>query len=323
MGFPAAGHSTPREHRRSGLFEYATAQRPRGVIVPGRLWRVDPGARGWMISPVLKRSSNCAWTFARNSRAVPASYSASLLRLRRGERIRRPLQLGELLDGIEDVFVPKRDGTARRRDLVEDVQGQARVSAARLPLCGGIPRLRAHTLEFEFIPRLLGELIQELLGHAAVPLAHGVPEIELSIMVSEPLDERRFLQSFQVIFGGEITENFLSPGFEGMNGSLQRCKGRTAFRKLDRAVLTGPVKDILKQVPMDGAVVRGIEVSLQGTGAQLLGALTRGFVFEGAQCRGVGQTRFIFEDVRVQAKNRRPTRPSTGLKRVRGGVDAR
>ena len=29
-------------------------------------------------------------------------------------------------------------------------------------------------------------------------------------MVSEPLDERRLLQAFQVILGGEITQNLLS-----------------------------------------------------------------------------------------------------------------
>ena len=86
-------------------------------------------------------------------------------------------------------------------------------------------------------------------------------------MVSEPLDERRLLQSLQVILGGEITENLLSPGFERMGGSFQRRKGRTAFRKLHRAVLTGPLIDILKQVSMDGAVVRGIEAAGDGRGA--------------------------------------------------------
>ena len=86
-------------------------------------------------------------------------------------------------------------------------------------------------------------------------------------MVSEPLDERRLLQSLEVILGREITQNLLAPGFERMGGGLQRRKGRTAFRKLHRAVLAGPVIDILKQVPMDGAVVSGIEAPLQGSGA--------------------------------------------------------
>ncbi len=86
-------------------------------------------------------------------------------------------------------------------------------------------------------------------------------------MVSEPLDERRLLQPFQVILGREITQNLLPPGFKCMGGSLERCKGRTPFRELHRAVLAGPVIHILKQVPMDGTVVGGIEATLQGSGA--------------------------------------------------------
>src|SRR5208283_1824208 len=115
----------------------------------------------------------------------------------------------------------------------------------------------------EFVPCLLGELIQELLGRPAVALAHGVPEIKFTVMVSEPLDERRLLQPFQVILASEITQNFLSPSFEGMGRGLQRCKGRAAFGELHRAVLAGPVIHILEQMPMDGTVVGSIEATLK------------------------------------------------------------
>ena len=113
-------------------------------------------------------------------------------------------------------------------------------------------------------------------------------------MVGEALDERRFLQSLQVIFRSEITENFLSPGLERMGGSLQRRKGRAAFRELHRAVFPGPLIHILKQVSMDGTEVVGVEAARAGVAAQLLGALTRRFVLEGAQRLGVGQARLCF-----------------------------
>ena len=195
--------------------------------------------------------------------------------------------------------------------------------AARLALCGGVPGLRADPLELQFISRLLRELKQELLGGAAVALSHRVPKIKLPVVVSEALDERRFLQSLQVIFGGEVTENFLSPALERVGGSFQRGKGRAAFRELHRAVFSGPLVHVLKQVAMDGAIVGGVETALQGMGAQLLGALTRRFVLEGAQRSGMGETDFVFEDGRVRPKVGVPLVHPTNFKRVRGGAYAR
>ena len=74
---------------------------------------------------------------------------------------------------------------------------------------------------------------------------------------------------------------------------------------------------------MDGSEVTGVEAPRDRLKAQLLGTLTPRFVLEGAQRLGVGKARFVFEDVRVRAKSRRPTRPSKGLTRVLCGVYAR
>src|ERR1700726_2580814 len=105
-----------------------------------------------------------------------------------------------------------------------------------------------------------------------------------------------------MIFGGDIAKNLLSPGCERMGRRLEGRERSGALRELYRSVLPGPVVHILKQVSMDGAIVGRVESALQRSRAQLLRALTRDFVFEGAQCRGMGQARFVFEDGRVRPK---------------------
>jgi hypothetical protein len=142
-------------------------------------------------------------------------------------------------------------------------------------------------------------------------------------MVSEPLDERRLLQTFQVMIAGKVAQNFLAPTLEGMCGSLERRKRRTAFREFHRPVLPCPFIDILKQVTVNGAVVSGIEATLHGSTMQLFGALTGGFILECAQRCGVDQSRFVSKDVRVRPKIGVPLVHRKELKRVRGDADAR
>jgi len=47
-----------------------------------------------------------------------------------------------------------------------------------------------------------------------------MPEVELAVMMCEAIDKCRLLQPFQVVFGGEVAEDFLAPTLERVGGSL-------------------------------------------------------------------------------------------------------
>jgi len=76
-------------------------------------------------------------------------------------------------------------------------------------------------------------LKKELLGGTAVPLSHRVPKIEFPVMVGQALDERRLLQSLQMILGSDVAENLpqLSSVWVGV------CKGAKAELPLENSTL--------------------------------------------------------------------------------------
>jgi hypothetical protein len=103
----------------------------------------------------------------------------------------------------EDVVIPKGDRSAGRGDFIEDFARETRILTARLALRDSVPGLRAHPLELQCEPGLLGELKEKLLGGTAIALSHRVPKIKLAVMVREALDECcRFQQRLRRRFSG-------------------------------------------------------------------------------------------------------------------------
>ena len=51
------------------------------------------------------------------------------------------------------------------------ILSQACIVTAHLSFRGDIPGLRAHSLEFKFVARFLGKLVQKFLGRPAIALA--------------------------------------------------------------------------------------------------------------------------------------------------------
>jgi hypothetical protein len=98
----------------------------------------------------------------------------------------------------------------------------------------------------------------------------------------------------------KFAEHFIGPALERMNGSAQRRENRAAFRHVNLAKLARPLEHVLKKILMNCPIVRRVESTVDGSGAQFFAALASRSVFESTEFVLRSKSGDVLQDFRAR-----------------------